>query len=106
MMLQLPVHVGIGDQLADFSAAEAAAPVSICETSRREPSKLRVKLTPATWAPPCDTRLIGTITMSPGFPESLPIEITASAGCAAAPAVRARSRMVVTSIAASRLFIT
>ena len=106
MMLQLPVQVGFGDQLADFPAAEAAAPVSICETSRREPSKLRVKLTPATWAPPCDTRLIGTITVSPGLPKSLPIEIAANADCAVALRVRAKSRMVKTRIAASRLFIT
>ena len=83
-MLQLPVQVGMGDQLTDFPAAEAAEPVSICETANRDPSKLRVKLTPATWAPPWDDRLIGTTTVSPGFPESLPIEITAIADCAAA----------------------
>ena len=105
MMLQLPVQVGVGAQLADFPAAEAADPVSICETSRRDPSKLSVKLTPTTWAPPCDERLIGTTTASPGLPELLPIVITASADCAAACPVKAKSRMLGTRIAAKCFFI-
>ncbi len=104
-MLQLAVQVGIGDQLTDFPAADAAEPASICETAKRDPSKLRVKLTPATWAPPWDARLIGTMTVSPGLPESLPIEITASADGAAALTIRAKSRMVGTRTPVSRLFM-
>ena len=89
--LQLPVQgVRVGDQLTDFPAAEAADPVSICETDSSEPSKLKVKLTPETWAPPSEDRLIGMTTVSPGLPESLPIDITASADWAAAPPAKAR----------------
>ncbi len=106
MMLQLPAQIGVGAQLADFPAAEAADPVSICETSRRDPSKLSVKLTPATWAPPWEARVMGTMTVSPGLPESLPMEIMASADCAAAFPVRTKSKMLGTRIAANRLFIT
>ncbi len=105
MMLQLPVQVGVGAQLADFPAADAADPVSIRETSRFDPLKLSVKLTPTTSAPPCDERLIGTITVSPGLPELIPIEITASADCAAAFPVIANSRMLGIRIATNRFFI-
>lgn len=106
MRLQVPVHgIRVGDQPTDLPAAKAAEPVSICETDSRDPSKFRVKLTPDTWAPPCEDRLMGTITVSPGLPELFPIEITASADWAAAPPTSANSRTTEIRVAVMRFFI-
>lgn len=102
----VPEHVGVGDQPTSLSAAMAAEPGSILDTASWDPSKFSVKLTPETWAPPWDDRVTGTMTVSPGLPESLPIEITASAGCAAALLVKTNSRKLGASNAENRFIMT
>ena len=81
------------DQFIALPAASAADPFDTPATSSLEESKLRSKLTIETSAPPSDARFTEMpIPVSPGSPDPLLTERSASGDCAEAPLVNPRSR--------------